>query len=196
MEDNTLSGLILQSGKKKVLDELLEDPGKEYSIKELSDESGASYDLTHRFVQVLSSLGIIEKRRAGGAVFVQLNQSSPYIEPLEEIIRIDTEPLLETAKRYAEELEEIESVLLFGSVARGTPRIDSDIDILVIVEDREEESERYANKLASKYEREDGVTIVPMVETMEEFQEDLETETPFVQELIKDAVVLKGENPW
>ncbi|MFB6144525.1 MAG: nucleotidyltransferase domain-containing protein [Candidatus Nanohaloarchaea archaeon] len=199
MKDKGLSRLVFQQGKLKILEELLDHPEKKYSISDLSEESGASYDLTHRFVKHLSELGIISRKKLGGSVIVQLNQESPYVEKLKELVKIDSQPLVEKAEQYAEELKrekEIESVILFGSVARGTPRTDSDIDVLILVGEKEEEIERYSNQLASKYEREEQITLAPVVQSRERFLEDLETESPFAEEVKKEGIVLTGRTPW
>ncbi len=199
MKDKSLSQMIFQHGKLKILEELIDNPGKDYSISSLSRESGASYDLTHRFVSQLSELGIIERRKLGGAVIVTLNQETPYIEALKQVARIDHQPLVEKAEQYAEELKEkkqVESVILFGSVARGTPKTVSDIDILVLVESDHEAVEEYANRLASRYERDQNITITPMVEKISGFREDLENGSPFAEEVREDGKVLAGKKPW
>lgn len=199
MKDKRLSELIFQQGKLKVLEELLDRPEKEYSISDLSEESGASYDLTHRFAGQLSELGIISKKKIGGSVIVQLNQESPYVEKLQELVRIDSRPLVDVAEQYAEELKqekEIESVVLFGSVARGTPRTDSDIDILILAQENREGVESYANKLASRYEREDKIVFTPIIESWSGFKEDLKTGSPFAEEVKKDGKILTGKTPW
>ncbi|MDY6774217.1 MAG: nucleotidyltransferase domain-containing protein [Candidatus Nanohaloarchaea archaeon] len=197
-KDVRLSRLVFQHGKLKVLEELVEHPGKEYSIKALSDASGASYDLTHRFVGNLADLGIITKRKVGGSVIVQLNEDSPYVETLQELVRIDAQPLVENAEKYAHELMQerggVQSIILFGSVARGTPDTESDVDVLLLED--VEGVESYANKLASRYEREEQVTIVPVVETWDGFREDLETGAPFAEEVKSDGILLEGEHPW
>lgn len=200
MEDRVrLSRLIFQHGKLKVLEELLDNPEKEYSIKQLSEESGASYDLTHRFVGKLAELGIVSRRRMGGSVIINLNGNSPYVEKLRELVRIDFQPLIERAEGYAEKIGGkggVEAVVLFGSVARGAPKVGSDIDILILVVDNEEEVESYANRIASKYEREEQITFVPVVEDLEDFREDLESGSPFAEEIKEEGVRLKGEVPW
>ncbi|MFW6197203.1 MAG: nucleotidyltransferase domain-containing protein [Thermoplasmatota archaeon] len=206
MKDNiSLSRLLFQRGKLKVLEELLDQPEKEYSIRQLSKESGASYDLTHRFVGKLSELGIVKKKKVGGAVIIQLNERSPYVDKLKELVKIDFKPLIEKAKEFAEKIDEkkegIKTIILFGSVSRGTPKIGSDVDILILTDEntsdeRKEEIESYANKIASKYEREEKITFVPMLDSFESFKEDLETGEPFALEVKKEGIKLRGESPW
>jgi len=206
MEDNiALSRLIFQRGKLKVLEELLDRPEKEYSIRQLSKESGASYDLTHRFVGKLSELGIVKEKKIGGAVIIELNERSPYVDKLKELVKIDFKPLIEKAKEFAKKIDEkeegIKAAILFGSVSRGTPKIGSDVDILILADEntsaeRKEEIESYANKIASRYEREEKITFVPIVDSFDSFKDDLETEEPFALEVKKEGIKLQGESPW
>ena len=206
MEDNiALSRLIFQRGKLKVLEELLDRPEKEYSIRQLSKESGASYDLTHGFVGKLSELGIVKEKRIGGAVIIKLNDRSPYVDKLKELVKIDFEPLIEKAEEFAKKIDEqkegIKTVILFGSVSRGTPKIGSDVDILILAdentsEERKEEIESYANKIASKYEREEKITFVPIVDSLDSFKDDLETGEAFALEVKKEGIKLRGDSPW
>lgn len=200
MSEPALSELIFQKGKLKILRELLDNPGKDYSIKSLSDDSGASYDLTYRFSQNLIDLGILSSKKVGNSKILQLEENSPYTQKLRELIKIDSEPLRQEAKKYAQEVEDkisgVKTVVLFGSVAKGTPKLDSDIDILILVKKEVEEKEQDANRIASKYEREKNVTIVPMVETVPEFEKDLREETPFSQEIKKEGIMLTGGKVW
>lgn len=200
MSEPALSELIFQKGKLKILRELLDNPGKDYSIKSLSDDSGASYDLTYRFSQNLIDLGILSSKKVGNSKILQLEENSPYTQKLRELIKIDSEPLRQEAKKYAQEVEVkisgVKTVVLFGSVAKGTPKLDSDIDILILVKKEVEEKEQDANRIASKYEREKNVTIVPMVETVPEFEKDLREETPFSQEIKKEGIMLTGGKVW
>lgn len=206
MEDNiALSHLIFQRGKLKVLEELLDRPEKEYSIRQLSKESGASYDLTHRFVGKLSELGIVKEKKLGGAVIIKLNERSPYVDKLKELIKIDFKPLIEKAEEFAKKIDKkkegIKTVFLFGSVSRGTPKIGSDVDILILADEntsdeQKEEIESYANKIASKYEREEKITFVPIVDSFDSFKDDLKTGEAFALEVKKEGIKLRGESPW
>lgn len=138
-------------------------------------------------------------------MIIQLNERSPYVDKLKELVKIDFKPLIEKAKEFAEKIDEkkegIKTIILFGSVSRGTPKIGSDVDILILTDEntsdeRKEEIESYANKIASKYEREEKITFVPMLDSFESFKEDLETGEPFALEVKKEGIKLRGESPW
>ncbi|MHC1610212.1 MAG: nucleotidyltransferase domain-containing protein [Candidatus Methanospirareceae archaeon] len=72
---------------------------------------------------------------------------------------------LEIAKEFAKSLKDVEKIILFGSVARGEDKGDSDVDILIIsrnkqkTKDKAEIEEEEAKKIiegAEKFLRECG----------------------------------------
>ena len=63
-----------------------------------------------------------------------------------------------------------EKVILFGSRARGDADPDSDMDVLVIVNELTERKEDYISECAWKAGFESGVVIVPIVFTVDEWE--------------------------
>lgn len=53
---------------------------------------------------------------------------------------------LELAKEFAKSLEDVEKIILFGSVARGEDKEDSDVDILVISRDKRKTKDKAIGK--------------------------------------------------
>ena len=112
----------------------------------------------------------------------------------------ENRPIKEAAEKYAENLikqefsEKISSIILFGSVARGTADVNSDIDILILVEDWED-VEPIKSKARNHSERKVKISneLVPVVETVEEYKENLENEERFEKNVSKDGIILEGE---
>lgn len=75
----------------------------------------------------------------------------------------------EFAERAQEELgESLEKLVLYGSVARGEEREDSDVDVFVVIDS--EEDKEVVEELAFDVNVEFGVFMVPVVKTVEEFE--------------------------
>lgn len=53
---------------------------------------------------------------------------------------------LEIAKEFAKSLTDVEKIILFGSVARGEDREDSDVDILIITRDKQKTKDKVIGK--------------------------------------------------
>lgn len=199
MEDRTLTQTLMKQKRLKVLNTLLEDRDQDFTISELSEKSGVGYKTTHGLVGKLENFGIINVEGKGSSKWVSLNQDSPYIDALENLGSIDSQPLREVAQQYAQEVIEkfpkINSVILFGSVLHGLPTEESDIDILILVDSEadQEEIEDAIWTVRDRYEREENVNISPIVMSQKKFELNAENREPFESEVEKQGEVLEGE---
>ena len=71
--------------------------------------------------------------------------------------------ILETFANLVHRKVSLHSVVLFGSRARGDAEPDSDMDVLVIVDDLTEKDEDYISECAWEAGFESGVVVVPVV---------------------------------
>ncbi|MBI3413647.1 MAG: nucleotidyltransferase domain-containing protein [Candidatus Aenigmarchaeota archaeon] len=81
-------------------------------------------------------------------------------------------------------------VILFGSVAKGRYRLDSDIDIAIISDDKKvrERSSKIADKILVKY----GKVVSVKFFTKNEFYERMKRKDPFVVEVSQGKVIYSG----
>jgi len=79
---------------------------------------------------------------------------------------------------------------LFGSKARGTADRESDIDVLVVLEDYDWEIEKAVCDLCTDISIDLGVLIAPALFSVAEFNSDLNRATPFYQAVIREGVPL------
>ncbi len=199
MDEGTLTRLLMKQKRLKVLNTLLEHKETGFTISELSQKSDVGYKTTHSLVGKLENFGIIDVEEKGGSKIVSLNPDSPYIEILEKLGSIDSQPLREVAEQYAqevkEEFSEIKSIILFGSVLHGLPTEESDIDILILVdsEANQEEIEEVIWTIRDRYEREENVNISPIVMSGKKFELNVENREPFESKVKKQGEVLEGE---
>jgi len=84
----------------------------------------------------------------------------------------------------------IYSIIVYGSVARGTATKDSDIDVLVIGENREdwETVSRIAYEI--DFENAFRTFITTVFLTPDEFKHRLKAGDPFIHNVLKEGVVL------
>ena len=86
----------------------------------------------------------------------------------------------------------IELTLVYGSVADGSDRADSDIDLLMVSDTLSLED---AFRLVAAAESELGRTISPTVYTSGEFHRRVREGNPFLKRVLAGKhVILKGEN--
>ena len=83
-----------------------------------------------------------------------------------------------------------ERVLVYGSVARGTPTEHSDIDLLVVASTTERFYERIGSVLAVVRDISLGLPLAPIVLTTEELSARLARGDQFIQEIVETGVDL------
>lgn len=93
-------------------------------------------------------------------------------------------------KRYK---DKIESIILFGSVARGDAKEDSDIDILIIVKERNIEDMKEIYGIAFEVSIGHSKDISPKIYAIAEVLNRIEIGAPFIKEVLKEGVSLYGE---
>jgi len=104
------------------------------------------------------------------------------------------------SKEASDFIPEIQSIILFGSVARGqtTPR--SDVDVLVLVpnygEERFKELMDSLDKLAGEVGGRHPTKLVPVVMTAKDFEQGLKEKKRFATDVLKDGIVLFGEERY
>ncbi|WP_414838315.1 nucleotidyltransferase domain-containing protein [Candidatus Nanosalina sp. VS9-1] len=192
--------LLVSGYKQEVLEHLLENPGYMFTVNELAEKVSGSYNSVNNFLRELEEFDIVSFQKKGRTYLVQYNQDSRYHEVIKTLLRADNTPLEETAREWAEKFyensglkDEIRSIILFGSVARGTAGPNSDVDILILVEgytgteDIKEQARKEAKKLHLDFE------LVPVVESVEEFRNNLVHGKRFETNVKTDGIVLEGE---
>jgi len=123
-----------------VLKTLLRYKGKVFSVRELARVSGFSHPRVSKVVKELERAGIVSLQPVGRAYQIILNEESyvlnSVIKPVFRAEQETVKSLISTIRPFFKN-KKIVSVAIFGSVARGLERRTSDIDLLVIAEDRE-----------------------------------------------------------
>lgn len=96
---------------------------------------------------------------------------------------------LEIAKEFARSLKEVtaEKTILFGSVARGEDKADSDVDILIISNNKLKTKDKVIGK-ATAILLDKGVYISVKVISPHEFERLKNTH--FIAQIMKDGVII------
>lgn len=103
----------------------------------------------------------------------------------------DKEALMLFKEQLNEELpEQVKSIRLFGSKARGDATEESDVDVLVVVKQHEKESWDKVIQLASGIITETGVVISPKVFSEERIHERRRRRNVFMQMVDKESIPL------
>ena len=110
----------------------------------------------------------------------QLNTDGPFRQVTPELLDEVTDKIV---ARFNPE-----KVLLFGSHVWGTPRADSDVDLLIVMESEARPAARSAQ--VSMECRPRGVAMDIIVRTPAELERRIEIEDPFVRKILEEGTVL------
>ena len=138
---------------------LFDNPYERFTIRELGRLTDNAAQSVKRAVDVLEANGLVAIERAGNRRLVGINRRRVR-NPDDPVLRIPQPefhpPVRAAVDRIRDELDTVEGVLVFGSVARGRADRRSDIDLWVLDDDRADQHR--ANELAKELgqERFDG----------------------------------------
>ncbi|MBI4745852.1 MAG: nucleotidyltransferase domain-containing protein [Deltaproteobacteria bacterium] len=99
--------------------------------------------------------------------------------------------MIDLIKAIAKRLKEqygAKEVILFGSYAKGNPREDSDIDLLIISDSKERFFERQATVRRLLRDLKKRIPVSPIVLTPAEIQERKKHEDQFINEILKTGI--------
>jgi predicted nucleotidyltransferase len=116
----------------RLLGLLFGQPGRRYQSAEIIRLAGSGTGAAHRQLQQLAAAGLISVTRVGNQKFYQANRASPIFAELHSIA-LKTSGLAGPLRAALQPLaSQIQSAFVFGSIATGTDRAESDLDLLVI----------------------------------------------------------------
>lgn len=173
-----LTDLLLGDYRKKLLSQLLLHPDTDYHVRELARLTGTSPGSLHKELARLATAGLLLRKAQGNQVRYQANRQCPVFPELAGLLRKTTG----AAELLARALAPLQPVLalIFGSVARGTEVVGSDVDVLVVTERGFGEVVRALHSAQTTLGRE----INPVVYTPAELQGHVAEQDPFVLNLL------------
>jgi predicted nucleotidyltransferase len=127
-----LDDVLLGKTRAAILREFYLNPDRRISFNELVRRLKSGAGAVSRELKVLIESGLITEEREGNHRFLTAGKQSPLFAELKAFIaKASGAPsIVREALRDLE--DQIELALVFGSVAKGNERADSDLDLLVI----------------------------------------------------------------
>ena len=189
---------MTSTNKDKIISLLLHNPLSIYNINQISRVLHISVGSTYKIIKQLESGKITKNIKLGNAIYYRLDFSNPKTEKIASLILIQERDTIfnkkPIVKVYGQEIQEIgcKIAILFGSIL--TKRINhiNDIDVLFVVQKKQESKNIYKQCLnISKFKTK---PIVPLILTKKEFKKKIEEKESIILEVIKQGVVLSGED--
>lgn len=127
IEIETMKELLVSTNAQKVLFFLARFPDKSFYEREMARASGISPAGAHRALAQLRKEGLLKRDKKGRMCFYGLNRDHLLAKPLQTyFLVISLEPLIKKLGPLSQ------TIILFGSSARGDFISESDIDLLIV----------------------------------------------------------------
>ena len=126
-----LKSLIASKTRQTLLKAFFEIPDREYYTRQLASMYHISVGTLHRELQKLNTSGILKARKIGNIKLFSLNKQNPIYEEIKNII-YKTEGVIKFIKDAISDIKGIKVAFIYGSLAKGDERQDSDVDIFLI----------------------------------------------------------------
>jgi predicted nucleotidyltransferase len=179
---SSLGSLLLGKTRLAILSLLLSQPERKLYLRQIIRLSGAGQGAIQRELANLVRAGVLTKTREANLAYFQVNRAVPVFEELRAIVR-KTAGIADLLRASLLPLSDrIQKAFLYGSTARGTEHVDSDIDLMVIGDVSFFDIVSAVSALQETLGRE----INPTVFTPDEFDSRRVSGDHFVERVMKD----------
>jgi len=130
-------GLVKGTGRAALLGKLAEFPGRQFTIRELAIAAGVPYASAWLAVRDWMEAGVVSFSRVGKATVVAL-RSAAYARKLLGAVAVpsvQSEAAAWLGKKLGKE-KGVSRAVVFGSVAEGREKWESDLDLAVVAKDK------------------------------------------------------------
>lgn len=139
-------------------------------------------------LKALTQLGLVETRTVGRAGVHTINEGHSFVAPLRALV----DPVAALKAAIGEAIDsDVQAILLFGSVARGEARVDSDLDLAVIASPTWDKRVELQDIVRTRLGNDCDVVVF----TQAEFSRAAAAGEPVVSDILRDGVALVGSKP-
>ena len=176
--------------RKKLLSFYFSNPGGEYYLREIANILNVDAGNLSKELNGLEKEGLFLSRLRGKMKFYALNKTHPFFEELKSIVNktIGIEGLLKTV---FQKHQKVKIAFIYGSMAIGKEKANSDIDIFIIGKPDENTLNREISAIEKQVGREINYIFWPESEVIKKMKE----KNSFLEEIFKKKkIFLKGSD--
>jgi len=159
---------------------LLLNPDSSYHVRELARLTDTSAGTLHKELSKLTAGGILQSKKVGNQVHYSANIQCPIFNELASILRKTSGLVDVLANALAPIQNQISVAFVFGSIARGEPQTNSDIDVMLVGDLSFGDAIQCLHATQSTLQRE----INPVVYSPEEFKRRIKNDDSFIKEVL------------
>ncbi|MBI5882301.1 MAG: nucleotidyltransferase domain-containing protein [Elusimicrobia bacterium] len=173
----------------------------EWSGREIARKVGLSAPSCHDALKKLDARGIVLLRRVSNVHLYRINAENYLVRNVfarqfeaeaampKQVAAAVRRSLVDSSK------SDILSIVLFGSMARGTEQLGSDLDLLIVLPSKgslkalEPRVERLRDMLSRRF----SVPLAPYIQTLLELRRKFHHKFPLIREILKDGRTIYGK---
>jgi predicted nucleotidyltransferase len=174
----------------------------EWSGREIARKVGLSAPACHETLKKLDARGLVEFRRVSNVHLYKINPENYLVQNVfarqfeaeaampKQIAAMVRRSLVDAPK------SNIISIVIFGSMARGTTQLGSDLDILIVLPAKEglKALEPRVERLSALLFKRFSVPLSPYIQAMSELRRKYNRKLPLIQEILKDGLTIYGKD--
>jgi predicted nucleotidyltransferase len=180
--DDSIRGGLFGKTRRAVLALLFGHTDRSFYTKQILDAVGIGRGTVQRELKSLTEKGLIVREVKGRQVYYQANPECPIFDELRRIVRKSFGVADVIKESLAQARDRIWVSFIFGSIARNTDDIQSDVDVMIVGS----LSFGDAVKLLSTAEETLGREVNPVVYSVSEFQQKVREDHHFVTNILED----------
>src|SRR5665213_1269717 len=183
----SLLSVLFPQVRAEVLRLLFADSAQELHLRELTRQSSLTLGTVQDELEKLTRADLITNRRDGNRRYYRANAIHPLFPDLQQLV-LKTAGLREVLVEALKGVKGVEVAFVFGSLAGGTGKAGSDVDLMVIGDAGLRVLVPHLRKASERLARE----INPVTMTPAEFSKS-RTRNPFVVDVLtKEKLFVKG----
>lgn len=177
--------------KMKVLRVLCRYPSKSFTLRELAKLAFVVHSPVQRAVRDLEGMNLIGKEKHGTASLITINQKSVLYPHLKALFVAEEQTLPTLQQLIKKFIRPAKMVILFGSVQKGTEQMNSDVDLLIVTNNKKKllkSLDSYRPLFSEQF----GALLLPIILTEKEFIS--KRNKPFAKDLMQHYTLVQGED--
>ena len=182
----SMAGALFTATQQRVLGLLFGQPERSFFATEVISLAGAGSGAVQRELQRLDESGLVTVTRVGNQKHYQANKAAPVFEELRGLARKMFGPAEPLRSALAPLADHLHAAWLYGSIAKGSDRARSDIDVLIVADDLTLEKVYAALAPA---EKKLGRTVSPTLYTVKEFERRRAAGNPFLTKVLAGELI-------
>lgn len=178
---SSLADFLFGTYRRDALALLLMHPDDSYHVREIARLTGRPANTLYRELGALAKAGLLRRRAQGNQVHYSANPACPIYEELRGIFR-KTAGIADVLREALAPLgAKIEFAFVYGSVATGTERALSDVDVMIVGR------LKFADAVGALATAEESLRreVNPHVYGVREFHAKLAAREPFLTRVVK-----------